>query len=158
MNYRHAYHAGNFADVMKHFVVGEVLARLQQKDSPLFFLDTHAGRGYYPLDDIAVQRGGNFVRARAAARTPESAYGSSRLCAQIRRLGEAEGHRALPGIAAHRARPAAPPDRAAFCEIEPLEAEALRATVRGDRRARSTSATATRPWAPCRPRRSAASC
>ena len=49
MNYRHAFHAGNFADVHKHVVLLAVLARLTRKPTPLFFLDTHAGRGLYDL-------------------------------------------------------------------------------------------------------------
>ena len=51
MNYRHAFHAGNFADVHKHMVLLAVLARLQRKPTPLVFLDTHAGRGSYELSN-----------------------------------------------------------------------------------------------------------
>ena len=136
MNYRHAFHAGNFADVLKHFVLGEVISRLLLKDAPLFFLDTHAGRGYYPLDDIASQRGGEFrtgilpVLAKANPPVPFKPY-----CNQIRRLGEKNGklvaYPGSPRIALDLLRA---DDRAAFCELEPLEAEALRSTVRGDRR------------------------
>ena len=137
MNYRHAYHAGNFADVMKHFALGEVLARLQQKESPVFFLDTHAGRGTYELNDIAVQRGGEFrtgilpLLARPNPPTVLRAY-----CAQIRRLGETDGRlTAYPGSPRIALDLLRAQDRAAFCEIEPLETAALRETVRGDRRA-----------------------
>ncbi len=49
MNYRHAFHAGNFADVMKHTALLLVLDHLQKKDTPFFCLDTHAGRGVYNL-------------------------------------------------------------------------------------------------------------
>lgn len=49
MNYRHAYHAGNFADVLKHVVLLEIIKSLKQKDKPFFYLDTHAGRGMYDL-------------------------------------------------------------------------------------------------------------
>jgi 23S rRNA (adenine2030-N6)-methyltransferase len=51
MNYRHAFHAGNFADVHKHVVLLAVLERLQRKPAPLLFLDTHAGRGLYELSN-----------------------------------------------------------------------------------------------------------
>ncbi len=50
MNYRHAYHAGNFADVMKHAVLALALDRLKAKDTPFWVLDTHAGIGRYDLD------------------------------------------------------------------------------------------------------------
>lgn len=53
MNYRHAYHAGNFADVLKHVVLVELIKSLRQKDKPFFYLDTHAGRGIYDLASVA---------------------------------------------------------------------------------------------------------
>ncbi len=49
MNYRHIYHAGNFADVVRHAGLAILIERLQQKDTPLFVLDTHAGAGRYDL-------------------------------------------------------------------------------------------------------------
>jgi 23S rRNA (adenine2030-N6)-methyltransferase len=49
MNYRHAYHAGNFADVLKHAVLTAVLLHLRKKDKPFAVIDTHAGRGLYDL-------------------------------------------------------------------------------------------------------------
>lgn len=49
MNYRHIYHAGNFADVFKHVILCLCLDRLQEKDAPFFVLDTHAGIGKYDL-------------------------------------------------------------------------------------------------------------
>jgi 23S rRNA (adenine2030-N6)-methyltransferase len=56
MNYRHAYHAGNFADVFKHILLTRILLYLLHKESPLFYLETHAGAGLYDLtSDSAVQ-------------------------------------------------------------------------------------------------------
>jgi len=49
LSYQHAYHAGNFADVLKHIVLCNVIEYLKQKDKPFYFHDTHAGRGLYPL-------------------------------------------------------------------------------------------------------------
>ena len=57
MNYRHAFHAGNFADVHKHMVLIALLERLTRKPKPLFFLDSHAGRGRYDLQSGDAQRG-----------------------------------------------------------------------------------------------------
>jgi 23S rRNA (adenine2030-N6)-methyltransferase len=56
MNYRHAFHAGNFADVHKHVVLLAMLARLMRKPTPLFFLDTHAGPGLYDLQSEEASR------------------------------------------------------------------------------------------------------
>ncbi len=56
MNYRHAFHAGNFADVLKHAVLAFCVRRLAAKDKPFFALDTHAGIGWYDLESDAARR------------------------------------------------------------------------------------------------------
>lgn len=56
MNYRHAYHAGNFADVTKHVVLTLLLKSLHKKTTPFFYLDTHAGAGRYDLASEAAQK------------------------------------------------------------------------------------------------------
>ena len=56
MNYRHAFHAGNFADVVKHVALVAILLHLRKKDKPFRVIDTHAGRGIYDLDSEAAQR------------------------------------------------------------------------------------------------------
>ena len=47
MNYRHAYHAGNFADVMKHAILALAIEHLKLKPAPFRVIDTHAGAGHY---------------------------------------------------------------------------------------------------------------
>ena len=49
LNYRHAYHAGSFSDVVKHVVLTALITSLAKKDAPFCYIDTHAGRGYYDL-------------------------------------------------------------------------------------------------------------
>lgn len=56
LSYQHAFHAGNFADVLKHVVLLEVLDYLCQKPKPIRFIDTHAGAGLYPLELKHMQR------------------------------------------------------------------------------------------------------
>ena len=67
MNYRHGFHAGNHADVFKHVVMLGLIAALQRKETPLFVLDTHAGRGRYRLDgaeaDKTLESRGGVVRS-----------------------------------------------------------------------------------------------
>ena len=70
MNYRHAFHAGNHADVLKHVVLLALCDALVRKPTACFALDTHAGRGLYALD------------AEPAARTGEAVDGVMRLMAQ----------------------------------------------------------------------------
>ena len=67
MNYRHAYHAGNFADVVKHLALVALLAHLKKKDKGFRVIDTHAGRGLYDLS------------GDEASRTGEAAHGIARL-------------------------------------------------------------------------------
>jgi 23S rRNA (adenine2030-N6)-methyltransferase len=50
LSYRHAFHAGNHADVLKHFIEVQLLCYLEQKDKPFWYIDTHAGAGCYELD------------------------------------------------------------------------------------------------------------
>ena len=79
-SYRHAYHAGNFADVVKHNVLVQVLRALTIKDKPLFALDTHAGSGSYYLDTVEATKTSEFeqgigrlwqARARGESLSPE---------------------------------------------------------------------------------------
>ncbi len=60
LSYRHAFHAGNHADVLKHFVLLELLDYLMRKDKPLLLVDTHAGAGRYALDSEQARKLGEF--------------------------------------------------------------------------------------------------
>lgn len=56
MNYRHIYHAGNFADVFKHWILTLILQHLNKKDKPYAVLDTHAGIGFYDLHSVRAEK------------------------------------------------------------------------------------------------------
>ena len=60
MNYRHAFHAGNFADVVKHAVVARILAHLKEKPAAFRVIDTHAGAGVYDLTGPEAARTGEW--------------------------------------------------------------------------------------------------
>ncbi len=60
MNYRHAFHAGNFADVVKHAVLARIIMHLQKKDAAFRVIDTHAGTGRYNLQGNEAIRGGEW--------------------------------------------------------------------------------------------------
>jgi 23S rRNA (adenine2030-N6)-methyltransferase len=137
MNYRHAYHAGNFADVLKHVTLVQLLDYLGQKPAPYLFLETHAGRGAYPLGAAETQRAGEYragiLRLLDAPAPPPAV---ARYLGLVRDWGLRDGHlESYPGsprlaLACLRAE-----DRAAFCELDAREAAALRAEVRADGRA-----------------------
>ena len=61
MNYRHAFHAGSFADVIKHIVLVRILSYLQDKQAPFRVIDTHAGAGLYDLTSDEARRGGEWL-------------------------------------------------------------------------------------------------
>ena len=60
MNYRHIYHAGNFADVLKHAVLARLVTYMQAKDKAFRVLDTHAGLGLYDLSSEEAQKTGEW--------------------------------------------------------------------------------------------------
>jgi len=61
MNYRHAFHAGNHADVLKHLVLSRILALMAKKDAPYAYLDSHAGIGLYDLRGDQASRTGEWL-------------------------------------------------------------------------------------------------
>ncbi len=61
MNYRHAFHAGGFADVIKHVVLVRILTYLQDKPASFRVIDTHAGAGLYDLTGDEARRGGEWL-------------------------------------------------------------------------------------------------
>jgi len=133
VKYRHAFHAGNFADVMKHAALVAALMRLTEKDRPLFLLDTHSGRGRYDLADAGGEAARGIVRVAAAGL--ESAHPAlARYLALVRGLNHGGALRAYPGSPLIAAAFLRQGDRAAFCDLLAGEAESLRREFRGDPR------------------------
>ncbi|HEY4344515.1 MAG TPA: 23S rRNA (adenine(2030)-N(6))-methyltransferase RlmJ [Parvibaculum sp.] len=135
MNYRHAYHAGNFADVMKHASLTLALEHMKQKEKPFFLLDTHAGTGATDLTGTEAQKTGEFhdgIARVLASANPHDALAP--YLDTLKALGcEGENPTRYPGsplIARHLAREG---DRLSFCELHPEDAAALQALFRRDR-------------------------
>ena len=104
MNYRHAFHAGNFADVVKHAVLCRVLVHLREKPAAFRVIDTHAGAGLYDLAGAGGEQDRRMARRhRPAAGAPRSRRRSRRCSRPIstrsRRSIRAAGSRSI------RARP-----------------------------------------------------
>ena len=134
MNYRHAYHAGNFADVMKHGLLALVIEHLKKKDKPFFLLDTHAGTGMTDLSGEEAQKTGEYRQGIARILAAENPHPALAPClAAIRALGgdPLTRYPGSPALMAHLARA---DDRLAFCELHPEDAAALRANFHGDAR------------------------
>jgi len=132
VKYRHAFHAGNFADVTKHVALVAALMRLTVKERPLFVLDTHAGRGRYEIEG-----GGEAAAGVARLLEPRPGIGHpalERYLTIVRELNPGGRLRAYPGSPWIEAALMRAGDRAAFCELQPAEADALRRLFRGDAR------------------------
>ena len=126
MNYRHAFHAGNHADVLKHVVLLALCDALTAKPAPCFALDTHGGRGLYKLDGESAQKTGEAQDgiARLVAESPRDPAVQRYLTA-VRACRQAHGSHAYPGspwLLAHALREQ---DHIAACELLPEEAAVL---------------------------------
>ena len=154
MNYRHAYHAGNFADVHKHAVLTLLLAHLRRKDAPFHVLDTHAGIGRYDLDGAEAGKTGEF--AGGIAKLLDGAADHP-LLAEYLRLVRAEN-----GAGVLRFYPGSPllargglreEDRLTLIELHPEDAETVRALFRRDRQVTVREEDAYRALKACLPPR-----
>ena len=127
MNYRHAFHAGNFADLIKHAVLTHLLRDLVAGPAPLTVIDTHAGAGLYDLAGDPSRRTGEgeagIARLMANGSAPAS-FGLLR--AAVRRCNAAGGHRYYPGSPVIVAGALRPRDRYIACELRPDDASALK--------------------------------
>ena len=130
MNYRHAFHAGNHADVLKHVTLLALCDALLAKPAPVFALDTHAGRGLYALAGDAARRTAEaddgIARLQASASAGSFAAPIERYLSALAACRAAHGADAYPGspwLLAHALRD---DDRIACCELQEEEAAALR--------------------------------
>ncbi len=128
MNYKHLYHAGNFADVAKHVALIACLEALRRKPGAFFVLDTHAGRGAYDLRSAEALRSGEAERgvqrliAQAASRPALADILEPYLTALAATPGQPlRRYAGSPVLIAHALRPQ---DRAVFVELDPAEARA----------------------------------
>lgn len=130
MNYRHAFHAGNFADVHKHVVLLALIERLQRKPKPLLYLDTHAGRGWYDLGSDAALRGDEFAGGIGRMRGRQFEHEDLRRYVDSVAQGTTMRYAGSPILAARAMREH---DRCVFVEKQLEEAAALQQSLRHQR-------------------------
>jgi 23S rRNA (adenine2030-N6)-methyltransferase len=145
MNYRHAFHAGNFADVVKHAVLCRVLLHLANKPAPFRVIDTHAGSGAYDLAGAEAHKTGEWrdgIGRLLGDATPPIAGQPGALLAPyldtVRSFNPPGRLIRYPGSPALALRLMRRQDRLVACELEPQAAAALRRTLR-DPRARAVA-------------------
>ena len=146
MNYRHAFHAGSFADVLKHAVLAMALELLTTKPKPLRVIDTHAGIGSYRLDSDEARRTGEWqsgigrLIGPSAGPLPDDI--SALLAPYLSAVGgcnsggELQVYPGSPSLALALLRS---DDRLIANELHPADAEALHRNLRGDPRAKVLS-------------------
>ncbi|RDI97967.1 23S rRNA (adenine(2030)-N(6))-methyltransferase RlmJ [Dyella solisilvae] len=145
MNYRHAYHAGNFADVLKHSVLFALIEALQAKATPFAFVDTHAGSGCYALDSVEAGKTGEYRDGIARLLFPDlhPTNGAAKplppllrrwLDSILKLPGNEHGLKLYPGSPLQVAQTMRETDSAHLCELHPEEAVRLRELFHRDHR------------------------
>jgi 23S rRNA (adenine2030-N6)-methyltransferase len=138
MNYRHAFHAGNFADVVKHATLARIVAYLKQKPAAFRVIDTHAGPGLYDLSGPEASRTGEWRagigKLAAVPLTPAVRELLAPYLDAVRSFNPGGTLQVYPGSPALVRSWLRPGDRMVACEREPVAARALAARMQGDRR------------------------
>jgi 23S rRNA (adenine2030-N6)-methyltransferase len=141
MNYRHAFHAGNFADVIKHIVLVRILLYLQEKNAAFRVIDTHAGAGRYDLTGEEAERSGEWLTGIARilqARFSENTLPLIKPYLDIVRAFNPQGGqlKVYPGSPLIARALLRPQDRLTACELEAKAHKALIEALRRDTQAR----------------------
>lgn len=127
LSYRHAFHAGNHADVLKHAVLVHLLDYLKKKDKPFWYVDTHAGAAAYALDEAWAQKNAEFATGigRLWARKDEPASLAGYLD-EVRALNPDGGLHFYPGSAQIATQMLREQDRLRLFELHSTESRVLR--------------------------------
>ncbi len=140
MNYRHAFHAGGFADVIKHIVLVRILLHLQEKQAAFRVIDTHAGAGLYDLTGEEARRGGEWLTG--IARIMQARFSETTLplitpyLDIVRAFNPGRDLAAYPGSPLIARALLRPQDRLTACEVEPKARKRLIDALRRDTQAR----------------------
>jgi 23S rRNA (adenine2030-N6)-methyltransferase len=137
MNYRHAYHAGNHGDVLKHVVLTRVLTALNKKDKPYRVIDAHAGAGLYALDGVEAGKTGEWQGGAGKLGelfSPDIEALLAPYRGIIAALNPAGGLRLYPGSPEIAARMMRAGDRLIANELHPEDSERLAGHFAADAR------------------------
>ena len=140
MNYRHAFHAGGFADVIKHIVLVRILTYLHEKPAAFRVIDTHAGAGIYDLASEEARRGGEWLTGIARVMQARFSEHAGLLVNPyldiVRAFNPQTGLQAYPGSPLIARALLRPQDRLTACEVEPDARKQLIEALRRDPQAR----------------------
>ena len=140
MNYRHAFHAGSFADVIKHIVLVRILTYLQEKPAPFRVIDSHAGAGLYDLSGEEAQRSGEWLTGIARLMQARLSETTVPLVAPyldiVRSFNPQRGLTNYPGSPLIARALLREQDSLVACEVAPAARKQLIAALRRDPQAR----------------------
>lgn len=140
MNYRHAFHAGNFADVIKHIVLARILTYLHEKPAAFRVIDTHAGAGLYDLTGDEAQRSGEWRTGVARLMQARFSDAAAALIAPymdiVRAFNPQRDLTTYPGSPLIARALLRPQDSLVVCELEPKARKQLIDALRRDTQAR----------------------
>jgi len=135
LSYRHSYHAGNFADVLKHSVLIHILEHLKKKQKPFCYVDTHAGAGNYSLTSEQAEKTQEYQQGIAklwqASHQPPALESYIKVIKAFNTQSKLTRYPGSPMIARHLLRPQ---DRLFLYELHNTEIELLRESVNKDKR------------------------
>ena len=135
LSYKHAYHAGNFADVLKHAILVNILDYLVIKPGPLCFIDTHAGAGTYDLTSAAAQKNREYEAGIGRLwEQPQLPAILARYVGLVRACNPGGPLREYPGSPEYARRILRASDQLFLYELHNNEAGQLQTHTRGDRR------------------------
>ena len=138
LSYRHAFHAGNHADVLKHMVLVDLIGHLEQKDKPFWYIDTHAGAGLYPLDTPTALKTGEFrdgigrLWTEPGLPAPVQAYVD-----QVRTVNRSGRLLHYPGSPQFALQMLRPDDRLHLFDLHSTDSRLLQKQYDGERRVRA---------------------
>lgn len=136
MNYRHIYHAGNFADVMKHLAMVLMLEHLKKKDAPFFVLDAHGGIGLYDLRSIEALKTQEFAAGIGRFANQKDMPDDFRTYYDL--VKDDLAQRRYPGSPMIAARMLRQQDSGIVNELHPVDVETLKANMRGHKSTKIT--------------------
>jgi 23S rRNA (adenine2030-N6)-methyltransferase len=127
LSYQHGYHAGNYADVIKHIALTRLLNYLTIKDKPLFYLETHSGKGVYDLKNKQAEKTGEYKQGIKLIwpdhkALPPVFHNYMQAISELNKNNELRHYPGSPSLAIKNLRAQ---DRMYFCELHPAEFEVL---------------------------------
>ncbi|WP_114418860.1 23S rRNA (adenine(2030)-N(6))-methyltransferase RlmJ [Marinospirillum perlucidum] len=134
LSYRHSFHAGNFADILKHLTLAYLLNYLNRKDKPYCYLDTHSGAGFYDLGSKEARKTGEFQEGVGKLHSQPLQHPLLKDFKKLLEETTGGSQSIYPGSPALASKLLRPTDRLRLNELHPRDHQLLEETFQQDRR------------------------